>query len=422
MWLYVLWTNHNKTKAFGASLLVIASYFIYACLSAILFFLDSDYGNLQLSIFPFVYLFVMLRMSLSTGISYDNSKVVSIQKPSRSLVIAFLIIFSICSLVSFPAKVNSLLENYTLLFVSEEGGADLYKLQHESTKAFDYGVSGIYGLCSVFNTVFSDVALLVYFYYLTLKKNSKVLNIILGITFILELLMPMTSGGRTGVVMGLSLFGVSYLIFKDFWSSRLRKVFRIIGFTLLSIVGFAFAALTISRFGNTDAGSMNSVLSYAGQAPLNFNINGLDAGGIRNGDRTCNSFKQLLGLNPPPGVVAVRQQYHNMTMDDSIFYTFVGDFTLDFGPIVAFLLFVFFSIIFVRMTKSNGGVIDFYKLIMVYFSLVICMQGGMYLFNYSFLGNLRIIGFVICIILFAYDGSKQTVKQYISKDNYESNK
>ena len=82
-----------------------------------------------------------------------------------------------------------------------------------------------------------------------------------------------------------------------------------------------------------------SIEWYYGQSFLNFNNYGLDAGGIRYGDRTANFFKSFLFDDVPHNFVERREKYSHLKIDDYYFYTFVGDFTIDYGPILAVLLF-----------------------------------------------------------------------------------
>ena len=146
-------------------------------------------------------------------------------------------------------------------------------------------------------------------------------------------------------------------------------------------------------------------MSYIGQANLNFNNYGLDAGGIRYGDRTFRVFKEILGFpNVPSGPTERRFKYSNLRIDDNRFSTFVGDFTIDFGSVVAVVIFIVFSLLFLRLTKPKNGMMTFSQLIILYLSILIPLQGGMYLFNYSDGGNYRLIGFAFCALLFNYKG------------------
>ena len=151
-------------------------------------------------------------------------------------------------------------------------------------------------------------------------------------------------------------------------------------------------AITISRFGDRAGGTVTSFLNwYVGQGSLYFNNYGLDANGIRYGERTLNLFLRVVKPGTSTNYVERREKFHNMDIDDHLFTTFVGDFTLDFGPIIAFFIFIcLYTWIFIK-TKTESENIKLHQLLLLYITMCISMQGGMYLFNYADTANLKLI-------------------------------
>ena len=197
---------------------------------------------------------------------------------------------------------------------------------------------------------------------------------------------------------------VAFVALKPMLSERLKKWVRSILVILAIAIAIPFIALSISRFGQKEGGLSGGLIYYIGEAPYYFNNYAYDADGGRQGDRTCNVFKKMIGQPAPNGILDVREAYPALEIDDSIFSSFVGDFVIDFGLILTALLFIIFSILFTRLTPTNGpNTIPFHRLILVYFAMSVCMQGGMYLFNYSFEGNLQIIAILIFYIIFLLD-------------------
>lgn len=159
------------------------------------------------------------------------------------------------------------------------------------------------------------------------------------------------------------------------------------------------AAITMSRFGQENAGVGGFVNWYVGQGTLYFNNYGLNPGGTRNGDRTLNLFKRVIDSSTPKNYFERRDKYHNLDLDDNLFSTFVGDFTIDFGPIMAVLIFCVAFYILYRKTKICNREIKLYQLLLLFFTVNISTQGGMTLFSYSDTDNIRI---VVIIALYAY--------------------
>ena len=170
----------------------------------------------------------------------------------------------------------------------------------------------------------------------------------------------------------------------------------------MSLVSIPVIAITYSRFGEKAAGATGFVTWYVGQGSLYFNNFGLDAGGTRNGDRTINLVKRVIDPSTPKNYVERRDKYPNLKIDDYFFVTFVGDFVIDFGPIIATIIIIVFSIVAWRGTRPRDGTITIYQLLLLHFVLCVNIQGGMTLFSYSDTGNLRIFAYLMLYIYMRY--------------------
>ena len=172
-------------------------------------------------------------------------------------------------------------------------------------------------------------------------------------------------------------------------------------------------AVTISRFEREEGGAGASTFYYIGQQNLYFNSYALDDGGIRYGDRTFPVFKRMLGFdNVPQNYTQRRAKYPNLKINDEVFSSFVGDFVIDFGPIIAVIIFLIFFLYSKEHTKPQSGILPFHRLLLLHFIMCICMQGGLKLYPYSDLGgNLKLIMFIMCYIAFkvSNNNSNKTV-------------
>jgi oligosaccharide repeat unit polymerase len=198
---------------------------------------------------------------------------------------------------------------------------------------------------------------------------------------------------------------ITYFALKRFLQPKINRIIKIVGLSLLLASLIPLVALTISRFGNSKKGSMASVYFYGGQENLYFNYYGLDNGGIRYGDRTFPLFKRILGFdNVPKNFMERRDKYPHLKMSDENFYTFVGDFTLDFGPVIATLIFLVFTLFVTIKTKIRNGIIRFHQLILLHFVMCLCMLGGLKLYPFSDVGgNLQLIMYFLAYLFFRLD-------------------
>ena len=110
-------------------------------------------------------------------------------------------------------------------------------------------------------------------------------------------------------------------------------------------------------------------------------------------------IKRLIDPSTPKNYVERRDKYPNLYIDDYFFVTFVGDFTIDFGPYLATLIIIAFGLIIMSRIRIRDGSIALYDFMLLYFAICVSIQGGMTLFSYSDTGNLRIVAF---LMLYAY--------------------
>lgn len=417
-WLIVSVRQYRRNSSLGASSVLYMSYLFFAILAVILYINPRlGWEHEKLSVFPFIYLAAMLMMGSSTLRQYDNSAYTAIQMPRKSLIMALIYLYVFLSILIIPSVISHMGEGLTMLMLDQDGGSNLYNEAKVSYVASDRKITNlpaiIYGLLS-------DCGIMLFFYYLTFKDRKKWIMILFFLSIVVKMIEPLSRGGRTGVTMSALTIMITYFLFKPFIDQKTRSIVRKLGVIVFVLAAVPFIILTISRFGNTGDGSLDSIISYAGQAPLNFDKYCLDAGGIRYGDRTCTEFKRLLGFsNVPIDIDTRRAKYSYLKIDDNVFYTYVGDFVLDFGPFIAFLLFAVFSMVFLNATKCKGHTIPFHKLILVFFCACVCIQGGMYLFNYSHMDNYQMLMIFLLYFVFRFDYSNSSIERVTADEKYQ---
>ena len=396
-WVISLIVLYKRNHRMGISGFIISTYIFYAVFSLILYN-NADYGSnyKAMRLFPFIYLFIMLFLSLLPAIRFDGFSISHIVRPNQVILDSFSVVFIIVSLILLPSYLSSIREGLVLLTVDSSGGFDLYADTHSMRGAS----RSFMDIPFVIFSMFSYIAVLVFFYYLTLPKSNKILLVGLSISMVINLLAPISKGLRTETILMIFAIIAAYILVKKWLPERRNKMIRILGTIFFSIVFLLLAVLTVSRAVGSSIETNSSVVDYVGQANLNFNNYGLDAGGIRYGDRTCRIFKEILLFDNVPNNPAERRiKYSKLFIDDYYFYTFVGDFTIDFGPYIAAILFVLSSLFFVSQTKPRKGELTFSQFLILYLAVLIPLQGGMYLFNFSDGGNYTLIAFAFMVFV-----------------------
>ena len=131
----------------------------------------------RLTLFPFLYLFGMLLMALSSLLKFDERAVTFEQPTAMRSFYALCVVGVLATLFYFISSLSSLQLNLASLFV-DSGGADLYADSMEDSE--DVGV-GVDNLMSIISNLCSDVMILALFYVMTFKSPKKWL--IVGIKY-----------------------------------------------------------------------------------------------------------------------------------------------------------------------------------------------------------------------------------------------
>ncbi len=400
LWAVTLFYYWKKRKSVDAGFCLLSSYFVYSIFSFILFNSESFSGfYYEITFFPFVYLYVAMLVTSWPVLQYDTNRIDFIMPPNKFLFNFISCIIIVSALLNLPFAIIHLREGLFILFLSSSGGQDLYQ------EAVDSGIDAggaISNIPSIISNAFTNIAILFLFYHLTQRKRSKFLIIGLSISIISNIMSYLSSGQRGGVVLNLLTVLITYFAIKGFLEESIKKKLLRVGLVLVVLISIPLAAITISRFADRDTGVEGSLVDYIGQANLNFNNYGLDNGGIRNGDRTFPLFKRMLGFeNVPKNFWDRRNKYPNLHISDQYFITYVGDFTLDFGPTVAAILMLLFSVFVTFKTAIRNRRFFFEQLILLHFVMCITMQGAMELYTFSDVqGNLRVIVVFLCYFSF----------------------
>lgn len=402
LWVITLIWYQRKNKNFDAGSFIIVMYIIYAVFSIMTINDDSipQLTNYEpLTLFPYLYLYVMMMIALTPAIYHHYNSTDSIEYPQSNILRIIATIIIVVAILNLPGIVSDFRNGLMSIFTDAEAGKKAYMEQIDNASNVGGAIRNIPAI--LFNS-FSDIGIFLLFYFMTMsKKNHK---IIYGLLFanVINLIMPVMRGQRSGVALAFLTIICGYFLFKQYLSKRLNKVIKKIGIVFIAIITLPVAAITISRFGSEKAGVATFINWYIGQGNIYFNNHALDDNGLRYGDRTLNLFKRLVDSKTSMNYVERRETYSKLKINDEVFSTFVGDFTIDFGPffaVIIFIVFNFFVIYSFQKNKTNNNKIKLHQLLLLYFTVCISAQGGMYLFSYSDTRNLNII---VLVLLYYY--------------------
>lgn len=390
---FIVYQCKKKYFSIGSFVLL-----FYACLSLLAIPLfNSPFAKefKDLSFFPFVYLYVALMMCFSPLLQFKDRKVSSIKMPDSNIMNIISVIIIISFMVKFLTELSSLSIDDTLL-----DPAALAKNYYEREREAGEPSFGLSNALRFMSTLFSPVLTLFFFYNIMVKNNLLSLGIAVSIASCL--ILSLSNGDRYYIFNLFMDIPFLFLLFRHKLDriTRKRVGWALAGVGSLLVVGLT--TVTMGRFANNKQQTeylIYGLETYAAQNFIFFNNYGLDAGGIRYGDNTANLARRILGLKASNDPREGQLTYSHLKIDNSRFYTFVGDFTLDYGPVAGFLVLMLMTIFFWKILRiKNNGEYKFNQIIILLILYQICVQ-GFSLFPYSYwMANIKLI-FVFLLYL-----------------------
>ncbi len=401
IWIVTIIIYQRKRRHFDAGSMLLSLFLVYSIASLFLYNNRDDFGLIRF--FPFVYLYLMFMLASSPVLKFNSYKIKEIQRPNLFLVRMLSLVFIAATLPSLPSILTNFSLGFKLMLVDMAAAGDIYN----ETMADSYNSLGdgrISNLRSIVSNCFTNFGVLLLFYNLTLKKQSKFISVGILLSCLTLVIGNIAISQRGPVVDILLNLVITYLAFKKFLPTKTCNLVRRVGVIILTFVFVSILAITIGRFQTWGDGPLVSIYNYAGQQNLSFNKYGLDNGGLRYGDRTFPLFKRMLGFeNVPKSFWERRAKYPNLKVNDETFISFVGDFTLDFGPFIAPIIFLVFTLFVLQKTRIRNGGIAFHQLILLHFVMCVCVQGGLKLYSFADGGNLQVILYILLYCVFRFD-------------------
>ena len=336
-------------------------------------------------------------------IRYTTGCPTKIQMPTKLFIHILILFFVVPTFITLPNIISNFVQGTKSIIISSTAGLDMYNESISESKNIGDGL--ISNAPAILRSAFSSLGFLLLFYCLSLPQKNKLIILSLAISCLTNIVGWISLGQRGGVVKMLLVLIISYLAFKNFLTDRINKIVKCISIFLIIMLSVPLIALTISRFNTNEGGPLSSLFYYAGQANLYFNNYGLDDNGIRYGDRTFPILKKIIGFeNVPNNFIERRQKYPHLHINDEVFSTYIGDFTIDFGPLGGTLILIIITLCTLYLTKIRNNSIAFHQIVILHLVMSICVQGGMSLYQFADIGGaIQILLYIIVYIIFRLD-------------------
>lgn len=411
IWLITLIYFYKRKNRWDAGNLLLLSFLIYSiCSFFIIINPNSIVANKDsdITFFPLIFLYGCIMISISPLLVFDQKKVFNIKKEGFIVIDVVTYVFIACALIKIPLDLLHIKEGLALILLESSGGSEVYQDTLAASRE-NLGDGSISSLPSIFINAFTEIIILILYYNFALKRREKTSIILLIILCVLPF-SHLANSQRGPAIAIISTLCVSYFILNKFYSENLKKIVKKISIIFGILIVVVISAITISRFGQRDGGALGSVFSYGGQQNVYFDLYAFDNNGLRYGDRVIPLFKNFMGFeNVPENFWERRMKYPRLKINDEVFIGYVGDFVLDFGPVITVLIFIVLSCINIKLTDIRRHVLHFYQLLVLQLIVVLAVQGGLKLYPFADKASLKIIAF---FAVFVFVLIEDTLKKY----------
>lgn len=349
-------------KKFSLVPLYIVGIWCVSSFFAILFQLAFDVKYEKLSILPYVFLFICFCISLFPIVKCQKRMENAIPCVTFGLFDKIIWVFILLSLIPFYENLRYVISSYGAIDTS--GLADMYndKMYGDGIKVTWLSSLGMIG--NSLDGVFIQLLVFIPFYFLTRKKINKYLLLFSFLPVLNHVLFQLASSGR-GFATQFFLDAVFLILLfrKQIPSTRFKKL-KLVSLVVIPCFFLLLSILTLARGNSSNKGVETSITVgyYVAKSHLDFNESLWNIREHTEGDNSFGFVKDLIGLDVPKDKNAY-WNYSKTGIIPSLFYTYIGDWYMDFGPfftIVLLLIWSFvFSIIFIR-EKRTASLLPFF--------------------------------------------------------------
>ena len=350
------WYRHRSVDS-GFLLLAVYSFVAIACVINYAF--APHEWNLQL--WPFLYMFVVCMLFFNPFLFNSSTLYEKLYISSNKTLKTFVAIYIICAFIAIYYSVSHAIENL------QSGNWKILRDELYNNDIAFYG-NQLERFSKIFVDYLRPLAVVIFFYHLTLEHVQKKWLTILAISIITPSFLTAINTASRGIIINLSIsLFAGYLIFRKGIPKNVEKSLKI-GATFILVLFLIYTlAVTASRF--EDSGQINSLLSYFGHSMLTFNYGIADSiDSYLDGKYFFDWFLPYLGISQVTNYNSLGTHF------STAFYTFVGAWYLDFGPVGTLLIAGFFPMLIGHRFKNKHS-IDIADLYIFLFYFTYLVQG-----------------------------------------------
>lgn len=363
---------------------------------------NSEYAYLyfenNLTSFPLVYLFIMMFIMFIPIITLKEKNIQYLCVPEIKICTFLCVFMGFFSLLRIIELLPSIRVGFNMLMASDyDSLVEIYEnssVEHMTKRQ----MSGTFNIIGIIANLANSIGPLLFYTYMIQSNRKAWVVFFLLMNLLLGVLSGVATVSRAKIIINLFTLFLLFFFFKPFLDISIKKKIVKLFIVFGSLVLFVISLITIARVESKNKTSVTfNVSRYLGESTIIFDQFCLDANGTREGYQTIPFFKKMLGY-PIYTEEELRFKYNHMKIDNSRFYSYVGDYVLDYGPTIALILFVFLSFSSKLFLKHDNG-LTYGQVIVVYMIFRFCSAYYQAPFT-GIGGNIAFLFEILLVILF----------------------
>lgn len=387
LYLFTFIVVYRYKHNFDEGCFLLAIYLLTAIFN-LLYYPSHTYYYNNISLFPFIYLYVILMLFFRPYLISRKeivNKITPINPNSKQYKILYFlcIIYIVFSIISVYYSIGQIYEN-----IAKEAWGEIYGNDDKYENPY---VNVLDGIAKRYTDYLRPVILLFSFYLLAFYYKKKKIQVLVIISSVIvsTLIAAAAVASRGNIINICLLLALCYIIFKNKIPYSIKKYIYLTSGLFILILSAYFLSVTAARFGE-GSDSYDSLLFYAGHSMLTFND------GIFNqttnyswGSYFFSYFVNIFGFSPIESKIDPKAT--------GLFITFVGTLYRDFSPILLFFIAIVFPMWVMKICHIRKRHIDFADLFIYVFYIKQLIAG--FTVGSPFDGFLWVIAILIYISL-----------------------
>lgn len=352
-------------------------------------------GYDDITVLPYAFMILCFLISLYPLRSENNWESDNLPMVGNKFYSLVMWGFVLISIVPFYENLMQLLSTYGAQDTSSL--AEMYDDKMEGVMKTPW-LSNVGLLANSIDGVFIQFLVFTPFYFITQRQISKSLKLLSFLPVLTHILFQLCVSGR-GFVTQFLLNAVIFLIIfhKQIPKATMRYI-RVYGAGFAVAFFMVMSVLTVARRDSTNDGVDTEIVLgfYLAKSHLDFNQNLWNIEVHTEGDNSFGFAKTILGMEVPED----KNEYWNVSklgVIPSLFYTYIGDWFMDFGAIITLLLFIIFAFLADLLFKRRKEYPTLMMMFMYYIYSSIIVNG--WTINiFKGIGSVRNILFSIALL------------------------